>query len=417
MNKISKSVFGVASAIVAIAGAALPLAEVSAYGDNSTNGRTAYTMKSIEKASLGTAAVFNSITDNSAFGNEFNFVGARTEDATSTEPDEITIEDGKTYIIRLYYHNDNANSTATNVKARFSIPTTVGKSLTVMGYLTADNSNPTEYWDHVVFKSDSNFYLEYVEGSAVLQNNGIGATNGGAALSDSVITDGVLVGYDKLDGKVPGCYQYDGSVLVKVVAKKVDYTVEKTVRIAGTNDEFTESVDAKVGDKVEFQIHFKNNSGSKATDVTLTDVLPSNLKYVGNTTITNSKYTNQALDTAITSGVHIGNYKSGSEAYVYFTAEVTGTVDCEKSLTRTNTVTLTVGANDNYTATDTANVVVKGETCTTKKEDDKKEEKSEGETTEEIVNTGAGEIVSGVLGAGSITTALGYYIASRKKLM
>ena len=38
------------------------------------------------------------------------------------------------------------------------------------------------------------------------------------------------------------------------------------------------------------------------------------------------------------------------------------------------------------------------------------------ETPSVIVNTGAGTIVTGAIGAGSVVTALGYYIASRKKL-
>jgi LPXTG-motif cell wall-anchored protein len=38
-------------------------------------------------------------------------------------------------------------------------------------------------------------------------------------------------------------------------------------------------------------------------------------------------------------------------------------------------------------------------------------------TTTTIVNTGAGTIVTGAIGAGSMVTTLGYYLASRKKLM
>ena len=34
-----------------------------------------------------------------------------------------------------------------------------------------------------------------------------------------------------------------------------------------------------------------------------------------------------------------------------------------------------------------------------------------------VVDTGAGEIAGAALGAGALTTALGYFIASRKKLM
>ena len=39
------------------------------------------------------------------------------------------------------------------------------------------------------------------------------------------------------------------------------------------------------------------------------------------------------------------------------------------------------------------------------------------ETPTTIVNTGAGTVVTGAIGAGSMVTTLGYYLASRKKLM
>ncbi|MDO5475179.1 MAG: hypothetical protein Q4F61_02215, partial [Candidatus Saccharibacteria bacterium] len=39
------------------------------------------------------------------------------------------------------------------------------------------------------------------------------------------------------------------------------------------------------------------------------------------------------------------------------------------------------------------------------------------DTPAAIVSTGAGSIVTGAVGAGSVVTMLGYYIASRKKLM
>ena len=40
-----------------------------------------------------------------------------------------------------------------------------------------------------------------------------------------------------------------------------------------------------------------------------------------------------------------------------------------------------------------------------------------GDTPTTIVSTGAGTIATGAVGVGSVVTMLGYYIASRKKLM
>ena len=41
---------------------------------------------------------------------------------------------------------------AENVTANFSIPTTVAKSHTIVGYLNSSNANPNRYWDEIEFK-------------------------------------------------------------------------------------------------------------------------------------------------------------------------------------------------------------------------------------------------------------------------
>lgn len=89
---------------------------VSAWGDN-TNGRKTYTLDQINNGDLGDTIVFNSIKDDTLpAGNikdERNFVAAR-DAATGNngvnnvwENNEITVEEGKTYIVRLYVHNNN----------------------------------------------------------------------------------------------------------------------------------------------------------------------------------------------------------------------------------------------------------------------------------------------------------------------
>lgn len=339
------------------------LLTVLAWGDNGAynNGhRRSYTVEEINNGALGATPksdgenyknssnypgtiVFNSINVSEPIGgDERSFVAAREntginagKDNRWTSINDVKVEDGKEYIVRMYVHNNNPNGTdavAENTRVRFNVPTTSGKEAKINGFITSSNATPSQYVDYVNFTSDTNFHLEYVYGSALMENNGIGA-NGGIKLSDDIVKSeeaGILIGYDALDGKIPGCYQYASYVSIRVKAVyDYDFTVEKKVRLAGDTDKtWKESVEAKVGDKVEFQIQYKNTSDATQEGVVIKDVLPSNLRYVaGSTKLKNSTYPNVLNITDgdpsdILNTINIGNYAAGANAKIMFTAEV-----------------------------------------------------------------------------------------------
>lgn len=339
---------------------------VLAWGDND-GGRPSYTIEEINNGAIGATQksdgenyknspnypgqiIFNTISD-SVIGDEKNFVGARecvlradkrceAADTTSVEGakywrgNDITVEDGKTYIVRLYVHNNNPNgfdAVAEDTRVAFSIPNTSSTVVEVNGLISSSNATPSKYWDYINFNSKDGtpFHLEYVKGSALLENNGIGRN--GLTLSDDVVNakdGGVLIGYDALDGRVPGCYQYDNFVTIQVKAVfDYNFTVEKKVRLAGDTDKtWKESVEAKVGDKVEFQFQYLNTSEANQAGVVMRDVLPSNLRYVeGSTILYNGNHPNGLhLDTddVINGGVNVGSYDADANAFIRFTAEV-----------------------------------------------------------------------------------------------
>ncbi len=233
-----------------------------AWGDNSEDGkgRPSYTTEEIDNGAIGATQqsdganykdndnypgqiIFNTISDGD-IGDEKNFVGARQTEllengrAVSATPDtkwqgnSITVEDGKYYIIRLFVHNNNPNgedAVAENTHVSFSIPGISSTQVQVNGFINSSNATPSEYWDYVNFNSPdaTPFHLEYLYGSALLENNGIGL--GGLPLSDDIVkakSGGVMIGYDALDGRVPGCYQYDNYVTIIVKAVfDTEYTI------------------------------------------------------------------------------------------------------------------------------------------------------------------------------------------------
>lgn len=300
---------------------------------------------------------FNSIKNNSTYGDERYFASVKSTDQLNTAggwTDNQTVEPGKEYLVRVYVHNNaasNLNLVAKNVRASVSMPTVTGKSMAISNFITADNANPNKIWDDVNFKSDKDFNLVYVPGSATFHNNSVGVAPQGAALPDSIVTNtGALLGYDKLDGNMPGCNEYSGYVYFKVkpqfATETSDFTITKQVRKDGATDGFKESVDVKQGDKVNYRIEVKNTGNSTLKNINLKDKLPADVSLVpGTVKILNAANPNgasiQGGDNIVAGGVNIGSYTPGSNALVVFTAKVKDTLtSCGKNI-MTNTAAAT----------------------------------------------------------------------------
>lgn len=360
--------------------------------------------------------VFNSITNTPNFGDERAFVGAREYNGDDKGFDnvwnntEIKVKDGQEYKLRLFVHNNSPwgeQGVATNVRASYSIPNVSSKSVKVSGFVYADNAETV--WDSVTFTSDKAFHLEYVYGSAILGNRGIGNPENGKTknplgyeLSDEVVTKsgGTLIGYNDIDGKIPGCYEYASYVTIRVKAVyDTNFEIEKEVRLEGEKD-WKNEIDAKVGDKVEYLISYKNTSDAIQTNVMLQDILPKNMRYVPNSTILyNGKHKEGALmtdDEITTTGVNIGSYGPGVTARVKFTAEVVDkTLQCGGNiLANWAQATVNGRAMQDYAIVNLAKV------C----------------TEQEIPKTGPEALAGGAIATGSIVTAAGYFIASRRSL-
>lgn len=430
-----------ASAVLAAASiVGVNLAPVAmAWGDNSATGhRDTYKLENCTAdlssctitPSLGDKITFNSITNNPEIGgDERNFVGARVNTGVNSgkgnnwNADEITVEDGKEYLIRIYAHNNNTKGTdgvAKDVTLHYTLPTTAGTTLSVQGSIDSSNATPSRVYDDVVFKSANgqSFYLDYIEGSALYENNGVGA-NGGVKLSDDIITSkGTKIGYSALDGNIPGCFQYDSYTTIRVKAHYVNnaYEVQKTVRNVTNGDKtFADTVEAKVGDTVEYQIYFNNTNDETLNNVIVRDVLPNNMELINGTTklynITYPKGFVFDANTITTTGVNIGNYAHGANAYIRFRAKV---VDNSMVCGTNKLVNWGQVGVDKNTIQDNAFVMVKKtEGCDKTTETPNTPVTS---TVTELPNTGAGSIAAGVIGVGSIVTAAGYYLASRKSL-
>ena len=312
---------------------------------------------------------FNSITNNPVIGgDEKDFVGIREVGSNAKWTNNMKVQNGKEYYVRMYVHNNaasNLNLVAENVVAKLNVPTTTAKNVTVQGQISASNAKPNTVWDEATFSSDNDFNLAYVAGSALFENNGMGTTK----LPDSIVNNtGAKLGYDKLDGKVPGCFQYAGYVTVKVKAQvsqpqeKTNIDLAKTVRNK-TNSEksWVETANAKSGDTVQFQIHAKNTGSAGIQNLVIRDILPKGLNYVAGSTklynTSNPKGLKVSDNVIQNSGINIGSYQPNGDAYIRFNA----TVSAENSLPvcGENTLTNIAQASDQkIVKNDTASVKV-----------------------------------------------------------
>ncbi len=361
MNKITKAGIGIAAvAAVAATGALVAFA----WGPS----RTTFTMK--KPASYVT---FNSITDNGNVGDERYFVSASpyTGDASKNYWSDTTqVENGKEYVVRMYVHNNaaaNLKLTAKDVKAYVVLPTTTGTDITVSGKINSSNANPTSYWDetHFISKNGEKFNLAYVDGTAKYYTN-----KGTFNLTTSVFTNkGQLLGYDKLDGNIPGCMEYAGYLTFHVkaqFAEKPALDIQKEVRPLSEST-WSEQIKAKAGDTVRFRIHVRNVGNVKLNNVHIRDILPTGLTYVkGSSTLANASNPSgiTVSDKVISdTGVNIGGYGINGDAYLFFNATVDKEVSerCGNSILRN--IAQTSAGSITGTKEDTADVIVEGKTC------------------------------------------------------
>lgn len=326
---------------------------MSGWGD-SNEGRPSYSDSQVEYNYPGNQIVFNSISREHGSGDfraaypgdEKDFVricrsDADPDDDSSWKSEHIYVKGKKPYMIKLYINNNNCYeyNVAKDTKVALSIPSYSDTQIPVRGYIKSSNAIPSKYWDSVTFNSKAGrpFHLEFKTNTAMLHNNSIGAN--GLQLSNDIVSKaaegGTLIGYDKLDGEIPGGSQYKCEVTAWINVIYDEYGVKQKVRKLGDKT-WKESINAEIGDQVEFQIEYNNASNKTQTNVMIRDVLPGNLEYVPDTTkIYNCNYPNWAIlkpdGDIVTRGVNIGSYlgnddvRNGGNAFIRFTAKVVDT--------------------------------------------------------------------------------------------
>lgn len=415
-------------AIAAVAAVATSAVVISAWGPDS---RKTYTMEN-----PADKVTFNSITNNPVLigktdtaacngdvaCDERYFVSASeyTGDVSKNSwGDTTTVEDGKEYVVRMYVHNDaasNLNLVAENVKAYVNLPTEAKTSITVQGILTSSNADPGKVWDETTFVSGNGeaFNLAYVEGTAKYTNcdESTRADDRSCTkerefdLDTNLFTsNGSTLGYNQMDGKIPGCIGYSGWVTFHVkaqFAEKPSYDIEKTVKIKGSDADFAQEVNAKSGDELVYDLHFTNTGNVNVYNVVLRDTLPQGVTFVRDTAylITPENPEGILLDNGVLfsqTGVNIGSYAPKSEAHIVFNVKVDDGLSEKCGNTMLQNVIEVIAKNENGAdldvKKDTAEVYVDGRLCNESFDIDKMVRLENDKEWSETVKAKAGEKV------------------------
>ncbi|MBQ7802822.1 DUF11 domain-containing protein [Candidatus Saccharibacteria bacterium] len=328
--------------------------EVAAWGPQ----RTTYTNES-----PAPQAVFNSITNNAAVGDERNFVRIVEvhEDGTrDAYANEVSVSGGHDYEVYIYYHN-NASSTyndrdhnyvgvAREVRLSAAFPESIaaGNRGEVNAIISASNTLVPEVWDEAYMNATEDVTLAYITGSAKIYNN----WNQGTVLSTNLFSaDGTFLGLRELNGIILGCDEYSGQVVFRIRAFSVQqpepepepepeqpeetdpepevpatssFEVEKTVSI-DNGQSWVKTVEIQPGSEVEFRIHYKNTGTAKQTNVTAFDTLEglSGMSYISGTTRVVRGETETIVQESegnelFNGGILIGDVEARQEVYIYY---------------------------------------------------------------------------------------------------
>lgn len=281
--------------------------------------------------------VFNSFINTPYYGDERHFFDARAgsgNDQADNYKDVLqNVKVGDELTLRTYVHNNGNQSlnganldgptVAKNTKVRVLLPTGTAPNLKTTSFISADNATPGTVSDTAELKGASPFNVEYIPGSAAMVTGAAGS--GTQKLSDNIVKDGAQIGYNAVNGTVPGCFPYQVLVYVKVKVKAPALSIGKKVKIG--DGKYQEQVEAKPGDKVKWILSFKNTGTSQINNTLIRDILPGHLKLVeGSVTLVDSNHPNgkklEDGDLFDDNGVNAGSYTSNSNGYITFETTV-----------------------------------------------------------------------------------------------
>lgn len=180
---------------------------------------------------------FNSITNNSAIGDEREFVRIVDKAAGGKYVTEMEIEANKDYEVYIYYHNNasrtlndkahNYKGVAYNTKLATDFPSKLaaGERGQVYASISSPTATPEKVWDETFITAKEDMTLHYVTGSAKIHNSW--DTNGAIVPTYMFSPEGTYLGMNELNGMIFGCGEFSGHIIYTIRTKSANDDVKE----------------------------------------------------------------------------------------------------------------------------------------------------------------------------------------------
>ena len=143
------------------------------------------------------------------------------------EASYIDVTNDKSFWIMAKIKNNNPHNirNADNVRMQLDIPDKYSNEIAVTGIITCSNADPKVYKDTVIFKSDDKFRIEYDYVTHIDAQKTMKTYK-----DDIVLKKGLLLGFEKRDGKIPANEEIEVYVWVNIIKEKEIKKLKSTKR-------------------------------------------------------------------------------------------------------------------------------------------------------------------------------------------
>lgn len=308
-------------------------------GDSSEWGpkRTAYAVANPPKN-----VTFNSFTDNPIWGDERRFIRVQDIKTGKIFRDVIEIKPGGEYEAQIFYANDGderLNAALGTVARDFRLFALLPKRIAadqpdrIRVEIAARNASPEKVWDSVRLETNSEAAvdLEFCLASAIIHNQG---KKDGAILATWLFDPekGVSLGFDELDGELPGGARFSGYVTFRFIARQLKARVEH--RVSLDERKYSGSVIAEPGRIVTNRVRFYNLGNTDLTNVCFHVKQSAGLSLVpGSTYLYNNANPDGLLmvDVLDKNGFNTGLYGPGTYAEILYRVKIQDNLTTEQA--------------------------------------------------------------------------------------
>lgn len=229
----------------------------------------------------------------------------------------------------IWYHNTelaNSGKTANNLNIKVSLPTAKTTSHVATAVVGGTNTNVAT--NNATVNTAIATTLEYIPGTAYRRHNT--GTDASPVWVTERISDSVMTASGYTINRMNPCWNFQETITVQARVRASVVSINKQVKIEGTNNAWQAAIDAAPGQTVAYLITIKNEGNTSLTNVMVRDAMPPRMDFVeGSAVLRNSNFPNGTAlsDLLIQGGVNVGNYAPGGVGYVRFTAVVPAAVD------------------------------------------------------------------------------------------